>query len=869
MSQSGGAAPQRDSTLAAVLQLWGKVFDGLAAEPTRPGDWPAVAGTVGGYLAGGGGELIRAAQLRERLRAWLRLRPGTVGESAELEFETFLVSWLLSARPDAVRRWEDLELPLRMDPAAHIARAIGWDADKPVAADAVRYPYLEGKDLHPGGRAGDLVTGAVAELLNSGAAWWEPKRSRFTHDMRQRLTPMLAHQLHLFDGGVEDGGATPTEELTRLAFTIAVGAELHAYVSRCGDSASDADEAVRALAADVLPSWSDPPARRQLLQLSVDYELLGDMTGGSACDELGARFSDFRAVFRTFTEKARYFRETSPTAQLPNVPGSAVASRQLSILLELAIADVLRYRTDTDISLDDVIADLIAEVLDARKRQRESAEMLDILRGLRTPGPDRPVRDGPRETSFTFLDQLLKRLATDQQFGAAIPPGRAPTPAANGDVERLVELATRYLAGDRRPDSLLAEFATTLPSVVTALAPGNDPALPVESPADARWRLLRASGDALARLPITMDSLTVANSFAELGWVVANERAPADMRAVNDQVYRELRKVTTGPVALDAAGPLTRIARARPLADSKKANFDVAQQAAHESVMYGSRALEAAMRDPAPQVHRIVAALTGLQLSLLQAGGVFVRSAETELILPLRYSSNERRREHARYICDLATSAYTYTNLAIARLQDLHGVVEAGIVEESDINYPTTAAASTAAMGMRTLLLWATMHLAYPRDAYPAELPGNVKTLIPSIPGYFRQMLALQHLTPLNFADLTRIAMHYAFLSGDFRHPAQGAATVHDATPEHLRPGRGQLDLASCEAYLRDNAFDAGILDVIEPDRVRHLLDEACGGRYGEWRSSYVNPVRRSPTRFTRGELDYASIALLDATISR
>src|SRR5205823_5777022 len=114
---------------------------------------------------------------------------------------------------------------------------------------------------------------------------------------------------------------------------------------------------------------------------------------------------------------------------------------------------------------------------------------------------------------------------------------------------------------------------------------------------------------------------------------------------------------------------------------------------------------------------------------------------------------------------------------------------------------------------------------------------------------------------------ITRIAMHYAFLSGDFQNPAQGAADIHPSTPPHLRPGQARLDLSSCGDYLRDNHFDAGILDVCELDPMRRVLDENSQGQYGEWRSSYYNSVRRGPTRFTRGELDYASIALRDATI--
>jgi hypothetical protein len=867
----GGEDAQQTAILAAVLGLWDEVLQGRVAEPTRLADWPLVAETVGGYLTDPAGDLVRAARLRDLLRTWLRPRPGcgVAGEAAEPEFETFLVSWALADRPAAARRWERRGLALRMDPAEHIGRATGWEIDNPSTAGRVRYPYLDRQGVFPGGQAGELVDDAVAELLNSGAAWLGPKQSRLPADMRQLLTPELSAQLRLFDGHPDDADATPTTELTRLAFMIAVGTGLSRYVSRLSDPTSDADEAVRALAAEVLPYWSEPQERRELLRLSVDFGLLGDLADGTGGGELGVPFADFRAVFRTFADKARFFHETAPTAEAPQAQGGVVALRRLSILLELAITDVLRYRRDAAVPIDDVISDLILEVIESRNSQRDSVEMLDIQRRLRAPRSERPDWSATRGDSYAFLTGLLDRLANDRQFGIPIPPGRAADPADGRDVQRLVDLANQYLSGGKgRPETILHVFAETLPQVVTALAPGNDAALPVEFPAEARWQLLRASGDALAREPATTESLIVAGSFAELGWVVANERLPADMRKINDQVYGKLLEVNAGPVAADVAGPLTRLMRVRPLADSKKANFELAQRAAHQSVIYGSQALRAAMRDAVPQVHRIVAALTGLQLSVLQAGGVFVRSAETELILRMKYSSQEGSREHAWYIRDLATSAFTYTNLAIARLEDLDRVVKAGIVAERDINYPTTAAASTAAMGMRTLLLWATMHLAYPNDDYPRQQPADISRLIPSIPGYFEKMLTLRHLNPLNFADMTRIAMHYAFLCGSFRHPAHDATDVHPATPEHLRPGQTRLDLNECGAYLRANRFDTGILDVIELDPVCRLLDEKSQGRYGEWRSGYHNPVRRSPTRFTRGELAAASIVLRDPTIA-
>jgi hypothetical protein len=280
-------------------------------------------------------------------------------------------------------------------------------------------------------------------------------------------------------------------------------------------------------------------------------------------------------------------------------------------------------------------------------------------------------------------------------------------------------------------------------------------------------------------------------------------------------------------------------------------------------VAYGTRALRDVMASPERTVHRIVAALTGLQLSLLQAGGVFVRSAETELIVPMgRRRTAAQRQRHAEYIRDLATTSYTYINLAVARLYDIEGVVRAGLLRRDELNYPNTAAASTAAMAMRTLMLWATMQLSC-----PDKVADDVRKLVPSIPEQFRQMLTLEHLGRLNFADMTRIAIHYAFLSNDLSHPAAGAKKVHPDTPPHLGPGAARLDLTACGRYLVDNGFDTGILDVLEVEVVRNTLNETSGGRFDEWCAGYANPKRRTPTRFRRGDVSHVATRLWDSTV--
>src|SRR6202042_95647 len=99
---------------------------------------------------------------------------------------------------------------------------------------------------------------------------------------------------------------------------------------------------------------------------------LGDAAGGKADDELGVPFADFGAIFRTFAVRARHFREADRAAIRPTGPDGAVALRRLSVLLELAIADVLLFFSDGAIPLHDTIANLIGEVIDVCRRQEES-----------------------------------------------------------------------------------------------------------------------------------------------------------------------------------------------------------------------------------------------------------------------------------------------------------------------------------------------------------------------------------------------------------------------------------------------------------------------------------------------------------------
>ncbi|WP_173077032.1 hypothetical protein [Phytohabitans rumicis] len=686
-------------------------------------------------------------------------------------------------------------------------------------------------------------------LLNAGVPWGQPKRSHLEHDMRRLLTPDIAREAQLFDGHATGSEPTPTVEVTRLAFVLAVGAVVGHYVGLHLDPVDEADESVRALAAVVCRQWSEPPEMHELRRLSVDH----GVHHAPAADgqvEPDLQHADLQTAFRVFVENARALR-LGVAATPPDSHGDGPAARRLSILFELAIAD-LSDDVQPPVRVVDKIIDIVWTVAQAMERHAAGRWMQEFQRRLRQDLPPRAKRAVDPGTSATYLHEVLTKLAAANRIGTPAS-GRADSAASWDDIGRLVAQAQSYLSGDHRSaDRILTELADELPAAVTALTTGDGGAQdPDLTPADARWELFRASGRALARSPEAAASVTVAGSFAELGWVVANEQKPHAIRDVNEAVQQELRRVGPSKQAAALAGAVSRILRARPLADSKHANFAVAQRAAHEAVIYGNQAYDNALHDGVGDVSRVVAALTGLQLSLLQAGGVFIRSTETELIMPLGDATKAERERHAGYIRGLATTSYEYVNLAVARLHDIRDVKRTGLIKDKDINFPATSEAQTVAMGMRTLLLWATMHLACPDSS---TSPADVRALIPSVPAQFREMLTLRRLSALNFADLTRIALHYAFLQDDLDHPAKGAEGIHPATPEHLRPA-GTLDLDACGRFLTENGYDTGILDVIQVDVVRRRLEEESNGRYRAWLADYANPRKRRPARISLSDI--------------
>lgn len=853
---------ERQRILGGALAIWGALLDGAPLTDLPSETVTEVMAAVGGSLVTPEGILRRVDDIRRALRLWLTPKPGAPKLDADAEeYDVFLVSWGLSVRTPSLARWRGAGSPRRVDPAPHLRRAVGWGADEPAPSEWSAYAYLVTSDLSPeqGSDGARRVDDGVAVLLNTGLRFGEPKPSRFDTVMRQLLTEKVARELQLFDSALVDGSVRPTRKVTRLAFVLAVGTLLGVYAETALDTA---DKAAREFCDDVRGLWDEPQDLILLRRTCIDYDILDARYRDHANDSLGVEYADFRAVFRTFAEEGGEFSALEDSAAADDA-----AVRRVGVLLELAVADVRDNAPDLPVTAAEQAATVLDEVSDMLARQRDTPEMLHLQEKLRaqTEMASR-VRIG---TQATFLEDLLTRLAGAHRIGTPIV-SVSNAHATRDEIDGLIHSAYSFLDGGRNygPEWLIRQFRDRLPMAVRTLTSDLAAAEGFygKEAQDKRWLLLEAAGRALTQRPDVVGGLVVAGSFAELGWFVANEKDPDRMRQVYEPLHTRLRDVKAGQLANDLVGPVTRILRGRPLADNKHDNFDIAQRFAHDSVRYGSRMLfEATHVDTAQTVSRIAAALTGFQLSLLQAGGVFVRSAEAELTYDRADRSRGERDRHGAYMLDLASASLTYINLALQRLKDIRELEASGLLTGEGLNYPVTASASTASMGMRTLLLWAMVHLAFPGDD-----KADVRPLIMATPGQFHDMLRLRDLNRLNFADMTRIAMHYAFLSGDFRHPATGARECHPDTPDHLRPrASGNLDLDACGRYLVESKVDTGILDVIKVPEVRRVLDERSSGRYGEWLATYANPVRRNPGKFRRGAVSRIAFAQQsrDATI--
>jgi hypothetical protein len=841
----GRTNSDRDQVLNAVLALWADVLDGVAGNLARTELFTSVAG----HLLDRSGVLCRADVLRNLLRQWLRPRSGQSSD----ELQAFLVSWGLTTGANAEAAWRRAGSPRRADPAPHVAAAVGCPEPRPVAAQAVVYAYLPAGELHPGpgGAAAGLVDAAVEALGPTTTAWGTARENRFRSDVRSFLTPHAADTIHLFESSPVATDPALTIEVTRLAFITAVGVALARMSRLLLNPLVTDDVPVRQLAAGLVPRWTTPP---ELAEFQRACE-----SAAEAANSKGERdLADLRTALETFAANVR----SLPPRVVPEMrvgPDEATTQRRLSILVELAIADV-RGSHNVQLRVIDKFVDLIRTATDLVSKAGANAEMLAFQRKLSEPVPRQEHRRAETSTTLTFLHSVLTDRASGRLRGQP-PPIRPDGPAGLKEVGRLVDAARSYLTGGReRPEQILRKLADDMPSVVAALVAGPDLAKLGYGPDRARWWLFEAAGDALHKRPELYESVIVGGAFADLGWVVANERAPEQVRDVTEVVQEKLRAVRDERRERDLWGVLTRIMRGRPLAESKSANFARAQLMADQSVWFGSRTLDSAIHTPGTTATQIVAALTGLQLSLLQASGVYIRSAETEIIVPPKLPNKEERLKHRQYIRVLTATSCLYIDLAVARLKDLDRVMDAGLLSSAEVNLPNTAPASTAMMGMRTILLSATLELAFPGGRTDGR-----RALVPSVPQQFCEMLGLRHLTRLNFDDMTRLAMHYAFLTGDFTHPARNCRGFNPQTPPHLRPGQAGLDLDACGRYLEANNVDTGILDVIHLASIRRVFDEATSGRYGEWLAAYTNPKKRTAVR----DVNLDPVRLRDLIVGR
>ncbi|MFI6757589.1 hypothetical protein ACIBF5_00400 [Micromonospora sp. NPDC050417] len=269
------------------------------------------------------------------------------------------------------------------------------------------------------------------------------------------------------------------------------------------------------------------------------------------------------------------------------------------------------------------------------------------------------------------------------------------------------------------------------------------------------------------------------------------------------------------------------------------------------------------------------------QQVVLQATGLYLRITEWLLSHPKYATRGGYDRARAlRRLSEFATHALASAGDAyqeLGKIQYNYTLPSTKIKKRAATRAWVT---NTSCMYMRALLLRATLHLVEADSGYlgaDAQLDAqrSASALRDYVPFLYRETTT--EVLPTTFVnELTRIALHYAFLTGHRFLPPGDPATL----PAHLtRPvlgstdggSVGRLDLGAASAYLVAQGHDAGILASITYEPAKAVLQrnsipaEVRDGPYGrrdrplsyrEWRNDTdvaLQLVRRfSPGEFLR-----------------
>ncbi|WP_285790358.1 hypothetical protein [Micromonospora sp. NBRC 101691] len=262
----------------------------------------------------------------------------------------------------------------------------------------------------------------------------------------------------------------------------------------------------------------------------------------------------------------------------------------------------------------------------------------------------------------------------------------------------------------------------------------------------------------------------------------------------------------------------------------------------------------------------------------LQANGLYVRIVEWLLSHPKYATRSYGGKRAFERLREFATHALRYAGDAYGELELIQRQYTLPSTKTKARAATLAWVTNTRCMFMRALLLRAMLHLVEADSAYLTaeerpEARKSAAVLLDYVPILYRETTS-SPLAAAHVNELTRIALHYGFLTGQ-RFLPPGNPTI---VPEHLarsRPGSardgsvGRFDLTGASNYLIRQGHDAGILASItyEPAIAvlqRHSLpttdipDGPHGRRdrppsYREWLGE-TDLARKLARRFSPGE---------------
>jgi hypothetical protein len=838
------------STSSLLLEHWQTLISGTAGD--TPTELAARMGAVGGYLVDSqSGEWLRLGPLREGILDWLRPEDSDVG------------AWLARNRcPGLLTPERHARYAAAPEPEIGLAERVL--AEIPAAASATwpasGYTYWR------------LNVKSGAELQRALSMAEEPG------DPAQRRAHEIVYDFHASDDFVRllrnrGPSGDPMRDLDREA--------LFDYFSRLLERPNQHSSAAvivyRALKAATyrrVEQYLDcivPGARQRALEADLR---MGDDYFAQVVDLVNPLVMAWLSVENYWLDDIRADRgvvrpligRQAPPRRAAEPPAQPL---QLAALFELAYDDI-EPRTDRvwaplEAAAGHMVADCLFELLLA---DDETAAQLDGA-VLAMPLPDLVRANGAR--LLTVAEPRPHRspepARADRQDAAGTDGASASRASRRqGEVVGVLRDLVEAPPGQRTTRWLRqTEFVH---EATAALQSGSGLTLPEVYRVGARL-----AGHVVYDIKTDAcrpDDLVHHVSILSMLGIVLSDAKEHHLDALYRPALRRLR-VRSKQEGLSFA-LLPTLERSITIMHSKDNNFHDAE----DQLLHAFEYLDYVLRTTSPDDKTAyINAREAAQQVALQASGMYMRLTELYLAEPVllwEFPEEERWRilRETSWL-GLKSSAYAYQELKY--IEDTFELPAQKIISRSATKRWHI---NTRCMHMRGLLLEAMLN-AVEVDRAPTHLrpgleQGTVRALVDAVPGIFREATSVDvnftswgSTSPAMVNELTRTAMHYAFMSG-MRPLRPGNSPT--PLPPHLSggiPRRGaddrsyyDFDLNGATDQLLRWDNNAGILACISMPEVRaamerrsipaDVLRERCLGREALRDSSpYRQWVRRDP----------------------